>query len=184
VFGDRNPPVLAVLDFGIDAELGHYLSLTTSMHDLVFTPKRPSNSAGAVIVRSPGSLRPPRESRHSIADDRIRANQGHSLSVDLGLAALPPPNTVFQGTADRFLDSIRERGLHPGQRQQEHLSADFETAVAVGRRHGKSVVLLVAASHMHADGYSFFRSDNGGWLTASVPTDYLGLGFEPNEKSG
>lgn len=89
--------------------------------------------------------------RFVFSDDgtKIRANQGHSTNVDLGLRAAIPPEVLFHGTATRFLDSIVEKGLVPGSRQHVHLSFDFETAVEVGRRHGKPAVLTVRSMTMH-----------------------------------
>jgi putative RNA 2'-phosphotransferase len=115
--------------------------------------------------------------RFTLSDDgtRIRAAQGHSISVDLGRPAIAPPQTLFHGTATRFLPSIMENGLLPGSRQQVHLSADSATANAVGQRHGKPVVLLVAAGRMFADGHTFFQADNGVWLTDTVPVVYVTL---------
>lgn len=104
---------------------------------------------------------------------RIRASQGHSITVDLGLAPLAPPDALFHGTATRFLPSIRADGLSPRSRQHVHLSATRATAVAVGSRHGTPAVLVVRAARMHHDGYVFFRSDNGVWLTGRVPPRYL-----------
>ncbi|HEX8299212.1 MAG TPA: RNA 2'-phosphotransferase [Rubricoccaceae bacterium] len=104
---------------------------------------------------------------------RIRANQGHSVPVDLGLEPLEPPATLYHGTAARAVPSILERGIHAGQRVYVHLSADEQTAEAVGRRHGQPVVLHVAAGRMHREGHPFFRSENGVWLTAAVPARYL-----------
>lgn len=104
---------------------------------------------------------------------KIRASQGHSLEVDLNLQPLIPPEILYHGTATRFLDSIIATGLQPQNRQHVHLSADQQTAVSVGQRHGKPVVLRVAAGNMHGDGHIFFRSDNGVWLTAHVPPGYL-----------
>jgi putative RNA 2'-phosphotransferase len=115
------------------------------------------------------------KSRYNIDGNRIRANQGHSLSVDLGLVPLTPPAVLFHGTARRFLDSILEWGLRPGQRQYVHLSSDLNTAVTVGRRHGKPVVLTVDTTRLHAEGYLFFLSENGVWLTASVAPTYLAI---------
>ena len=113
--------------------------------------------------------------RFAVSDDglRIRANQGHSFPVDLGLAPLTPPEFLYHGTATRFLESIREQGLRPGSRQQVHLSSDEITATAVGQRHGKPVVLTVLAGHMFQDGFLFYRSANGVWLTDAVPAAYL-----------
>lgn len=113
------------------------------------------------------------KSRYSIDGDRIRANQGHSVPIDLGLTPRTPPATLFHGTARRFLNSILDDGLRPGQRQHVHLSANRDTATSVGRRHGKPVVLTVEAGRMHADGHDLFLSENDVWLTARVPSEYL-----------
>ena len=107
---------------------------------------------------------------------RIRANQGHSLKLDLQLAAAEPPEQLYHGTATRFLDSIREQGLVKGSRHHVHLSADTETAQKVGSRHGKPVILTVAAQAMSAAGYTFYCSENGVWLTEFVPVEYLNEG--------
>lgn len=96
---------------------------------------------------------------------KIRANQGHSVSIDLGLSAQVPPAVLFHGTAQRFLAWILATGLHSGDLQHVHLSKEIETAYAVGKRHGKPVILEIAANEMHADGFLFFQSDNGVWLT-------------------
>lgn len=106
---------------------------------------------------------------------RIRASQGHSVTVELGLAPLEPPDVLFHGTADRNLDSIRAQGLVPGRRTHVHLSADEATAVNVGRRHGRPVVLRVRAGGMHRAGHPFYRSDNGVWLTAAVPPVHIDI---------
>lgn len=104
---------------------------------------------------------------------RIRANQGHSVDVDLGLVPIEPPELLYHGTVDRFLDSIRRKGLVRGKRHHVHLSPDRETAVRVGQRRGRPVVLIVEAGRMHCDGHAFFRSENGVWLTETVPAGYL-----------
>jgi putative RNA 2'-phosphotransferase len=104
---------------------------------------------------------------------RIRANQGHSLPVDLGLEALAPPELLYHGTATRFLASIRRQGLVPGKRNHVHLSPDAHTALKVGRRHGEPVVLRVRAGRMHARGARFYRSANGVWLVEKVPAEHL-----------
>jgi putative RNA 2'-phosphotransferase len=103
----------------------------------------------------------------------IRANQGHSVEVDLGLVPLEPPELLYHGTVVRFLDSIRQRGLLRGKRHHVHLSADRETAARVGRRRGRPVVLVVASGRMHRDGHPFYRSENGVWLAETVPPQYL-----------
>lgn len=104
---------------------------------------------------------------------RIRANQGHSVEVALDYAAQTPPALLYHGTATRFLPSIREHGLLKGDRHHVHLSADVETAVKVGQRHGNPVVLHVAAAAMSAAGHEFFLSANGVWLTDRVPAAHL-----------
>jgi len=113
--------------------------------------------------------------RFALSDDgqRIRANQGHSLPVELGLVPLPPPEWLFHGTATRFVESIKRQGLLPGKRTHVHLSPDEHTAVAVGKRHGKPVVLTIQAAQMHQRGCDFYRSDNGVWLTRTVPAEYI-----------
>jgi putative RNA 2'-phosphotransferase len=104
---------------------------------------------------------------------RIRASQGHSVRVELGLEPRTPPDVLFHGTATRFLDSIRRQGLLPGSRTHVHLSADEATAASVGRRHGAPAVLPVDARGMHGAGHAFFRAENGVWLTSAVPAEYL-----------
>ena len=104
---------------------------------------------------------------------RIRANQGHSIAVNLNLTPQEPPATLFHGTATRFAQSIRANGLLPGSRQHVHLSWNAAIAMDVGSRHGKPLILVIRASEMHRDGYDFFLSDNGVWLTSTVPPCYL-----------
>ena len=103
----------------------------------------------------------------------IRANQGHSIAVDLGLAPVAPPELLYHGTADRFLASIMAQGLLPQNRQYVHLSADLDTATKVGQRHGRLVILTLPALVMHAAGHRFFQAENGVWLTDHVPADCL-----------
>lgn len=113
--------------------------------------------------------------RFALSDDgqRIRANQGHSIDVDLELVPQTPPAVLYHGTATRFVSSIQEAGLQSQARQHVHLSQDTATAINVGQRHGKPVVLLIDAAQMHADGLLFYCSANGVWLTEHVPTRYI-----------
>jgi putative RNA 2'-phosphotransferase len=104
---------------------------------------------------------------------RIRASQGHSVAVRLGLEAARPPDVLYHGTAERSMPLILAEGLKPMSRQDVHLSADAETAVRVGSRHGHPVVLVVAARELAAEGHVFRISANGVWLTDRVPPERL-----------
>lgn len=120
-------------------------------------------------------VRTDNKGRYSYSDDgtKIRANQGHSVKVDLGFTPIQPPAVLYHGTASRFLDSINRDGLTPQTRQHVHLSAAFDTAVDVGRRHGRPVVLIIDAEKMYNEGVEFYRSENGVWLTNAVPAKYI-----------
>ncbi|HEX8772700.1 MAG TPA: RNA 2'-phosphotransferase [Pyrinomonadaceae bacterium] len=108
------------------------------------------------------------------ADERmIRANQGHSISVELGYSPAIPPDMLYHGTVEKFLPFILEEGLKKGYRHHVHLSPDMETARRVGQRRGKPIVLKVESGRMYKDGRQFFRSENGVWLTEHVPPHYL-----------
>ncbi|MDK1346260.1 RNA 2'-phosphotransferase [Streptomyces sp. 378] len=111
--------------------------------------------------------------RFAVEGTRIRASQGHSVEVDLGLAPATPPAYLYHGTVARALDVIRTEGLRPMTRHAVHLSPGRETATRVGARRGQPVVLAVHASAMHRDGHVFQVSANGVWLTQSVPVRYL-----------
>ena len=117
------------------------------------------------------------KSRYSFSDDgqRIRANQGHSIDVDVELMVAIPPSKLFHGTAERFLDSIKREGLTRQQRQYVHLSTDVDTATKVGKRHGAPVMLRVDSAAMTRDGHTFWLSRNNVWLTDAVPWRYLAL---------
>ena len=104
---------------------------------------------------------------------RIRANQGHSVAVDLQLVAVAPPATLYHGTVASAISSIRKGGLVRGERHHVHLSADVETASRVGARRGKPVILTVRAADMAAAGHVFYRSANGVWLVEHVPAEFI-----------
>lgn len=104
---------------------------------------------------------------------RIRANQGHSIDVNLGYQAKVPPAVLYHGTASRFVDNIFKSGIQKMDRHHVHLSKDLETALTVGKRHGKPVIFEVLADQMVNDGFAFYESDNGVWLTGEVPVKYL-----------
>ncbi|WP_155629680.1 RNA 2'-phosphotransferase [Burkholderia territorii] len=110
----------------------------------------------------------------SADDQRIRAIQGHtSSSVRREYAENLPPEFLYHGTVERYLDSILEQGLLPGSRHHVHLSANIETAISVGRRRGNPVVLKIDSSRMYRQGFKFFLTENGVWLTAAVPIDFI-----------
>ncbi|MFF8367545.1 RNA 2'-phosphotransferase [Streptomyces lydicus] len=111
--------------------------------------------------------------RYTIEGDRIRANQGHTVPVDLDLPPAVPPAHLFHGTVARSLAAIREEGLRPMARHAVHLSPDRETATRVGARRGRPVVLTVEAGAMHRAGHVFQVSANGVWLTSAVPAEFL-----------
>lgn len=104
---------------------------------------------------------------------KIRANQGHSVKVELGYTAQRPPDILYHGTVEKFLDNIFKIGLIKRKRHHVHLSVDLETAIKVGSRRGKPVVLKIDTKAMHQRGFLFYLSENGIWLTENVPINYL-----------
>ena len=113
--------------------------------------------------------------RYSFDDTRtrIRANQGHSIPVDVELKKTEPPMRLYHGTGSKYVNSIDKKGLIPKSRLYVHLSKDVETAIEVGKRHGDPVIYVVESSLMHKAGYEFYLSENGVWLTKEVPVRYL-----------
>lgn len=113
--------------------------------------------------------------RFAFSDDRtlIRANQGHSIEIELNLSAITPPEILYHGTTNKYLESIFKEGLKKQSRQHVHLSLTIETAKAVGSRHGKPTILIVNAKRMHDDGYKFYLSENKVWLIDAVPVEYI-----------
>lgn len=104
---------------------------------------------------------------------KIRANQGHSINIDLGLSPVNPPKNLYHGTASRFINNIRKEGLLKRSRQHVHLSVDVETATKVGSRHGLPVILTIDTQKMQEAGHSFYCSQNRVWLTEEVPLDFI-----------
>ncbi len=123
--------------------------------------------------------------RFATSDDglRIRASQGHSVDVDVGLEPREPPHVLYHGTVVRFLASIRERGLVSKERQHVHLSADVDLARDVGARRGDPVLLEIDARAMAADRHVFYVSANGVWLTRRVPPQYVSERDTPRRSS-
>lgn len=104
---------------------------------------------------------------------RIRARQGHSIRVDVELEEKLPPDILYHGTGERFVNSILDQGINKGTRLYVHLSETKETAVNVGKRHGKPIILIINARRMSEDGHTFYLSRNGVWLTDFVDVIYI-----------
>ena len=115
--------------------------------------------------------------RFSISDDglRIRANQGHSISVDVEMVKSVPPDDLYHGTVESFYDSIQKQGLKKQNRLYVHLSSDVETAFKVGSRRGKPIVLQVEAGKMHQSSFEFYLSANGVWQVDHVPPQFISI---------
>ena len=113
--------------------------------------------------------------RYSFNEDKtlIRANQGHSIPVDVELEEVKPPKQLYHGTGEKFVPSIDRQGLISKSRLYVHLSKDVDTAIKVGKRHGKPFVYIVNSEKMFEQGYKFFLSANGVWLTKKVPVEFL-----------
>ena len=120
-------------------------------------------------------VRTDEKQRYSFNEDKtlIRANQGHSIPVDVELDEVEPPERLWHGSAKKYEEAIDREGLIPKSRLYVHLSKDEETAVNVGKRHGKPVIYIVKSGEMARDGYNFYLSKNGVWLTKEVPARYL-----------
>ena len=120
-------------------------------------------------------VRTDNKQRYSFNENKtlIRANQGHSIPVDVELEKKTPPEVLYHGTGVKYLDSIKKQGLLPKSRLYVHLSSDPLVAMNVGKRHGTPVILVVRSKDMSEDGFEFFLSSNGVWLTKEVPVKYL-----------
>ena len=103
----------------------------------------------------------------------IRANQGHSIDIELNLPEAIPPEILYHGTTDKYLENIFKEGLVRKSRQHVHLSITIDTAKAVGTRHGKPVILIIRSKEMHDAGYKFYLSENKVWLTDAIPVEYI-----------
>jgi putative RNA 2'-phosphotransferase len=121
--------------------------------------------------------------RFALSEDglRIRASQGHSVEVDLQYEPQVPPEFLYHGTPERFVESIRATGLNKGQRHHVHLSPDAATASKVGQRRGRPVVLKIHAGQMHLEGHIFYRSSNNVWLVDHVPARFIEILSSPDK---
>lgn len=159
---------------GLSLEAGGWVAVEALLERLNATGKPVTRAILERVVETSD------KQRFALTEDRqrIRANQGHSVAVDLHLSPVRPPGSLFHGTATRFLEAIEREGLKPGHRQHVHLSVNAEVAHSVGVRHGKPVVLVVDAEAMFQNGFKFFLSANGVWLTSHVPYTYLSRSSE------
>lgn len=120
-------------------------------------------------------VRSDEKQRYAFNDDKtlIRANQGHSISVDVELEKLEPPEFLWHGTGEKYVSNIDKQGLIPKSRLYVHLSSDKETAIKVGKRHGKPFLYKIKSKEMYQNGFVFYYSKNGVWLTKDVPVKFL-----------
>ena len=127
-------------------------------------------------------VRTDEKQRYSFNDDEtlIRANQGHSIPVDVELEVVMPPRYLYHGTGEKYAGLIERDGLIPKSRLYVHLSGDVGTAINVGKRHGSPVIYLVDSGSMYEQGYTFYKSVNGVWLTEKVPVEYLCRQYFPD----
>lgn len=121
--------------------------------------------------------------RYEFSEDKtkIRARQGHSINVDVELKECTPPDILYHGTATRFIESIEDNGINKATRQYVHLSSDKETALKVGKRHGRPCICVIDAKHMREDGDRFFLSNNDVWLTEFVDKKYISEVIVPSK---
>jgi putative RNA 2'-phosphotransferase len=152
---------------GLDLQAGGWVQVTDLLYALAEHGKKMTPSDLVALVEADTKC------RYTMADGRIRAAQGHSVEVDLGLAPATPPKRLFHGTSPAALRGIRRTGLKPGSRRHVHLSVNAETATDVGARRGDPVVVVVEAGRAHDDGVVFYLAENGVWLTESLDPRYL-----------
>lgn len=144
-----------------------------NVNDLIYGIRK--NNPGFNMDILEQIVRTDSKQRYSFNDDKslIRANQGHSVNVDVELKEKEPPEYLYHGTGEKYVESINQDGLIPKSRLYVHLSKDIKTAENVGKRHGKEVVYRINSGQMYRDGYKFYLSENGVWLTKEVPVKYL-----------
>lgn len=143
----------------------HQLVNQINNHKLLKTPITENDVAYIVANDS--------KKRYSVENGRIRAAQGHSTKVDLNLKPMTPPQYLYHGTSVDTVNIILKEGLKPMSRQHVHLSANVDTAINVGTRHGKPKILIINAEKAHNDGIKFFKADNGVWLVETLPVEYI-----------
>lgn len=156
-------------EIGIFLDAQGWTNVQTLLHQLANHNSTISLSELESIVENSDKRRFAFNDNHT----RIRASQGHSIEIELGYTAKKPPGLLYHGTATRFLDSILADGLRKESRHHVHLSPDADTAHNVGSRHGKPIVLTIQSADMATQGYLFYQSENGVWLTEAVPKEFI-----------
>lgn len=144
-----------------------------SVDDLIEKSRKSKISFSRDMIRTIVAQDDKQRYAFDAAETRVRANQGHSIDINLKLEPKEPPVLLYHGTASKNKESIFASGLIKRNRQHVHLSKDAATAKMVGQRHGKPIIFLVDSKQMHDDGYLFYQSKNGVWLTETVPSQYL-----------
>ncbi len=120
-------------------------------------------------------VREDNKQRYAFNEDKtkIRANQGHSIPVDVELEEVDPPDVLYHGTGEKYCGSIESEGIKSKTRLYVHLSEDVDAAIIIGKRHGRPVVYKINTKQMHEDGIKFFKSVNNVWLTKEVAVKYI-----------
>ena len=152
---------------GLDLQPGGWVQVTDLLKALAEHGKKMTRNDLLALVEADA------KGRYTMTNGRIRAAQGHSIDVDLGLDPARPPTRLFHGTSPAALREIRRSGLRRGSRRHVHLSVDAQTATTVGARRGTPVVVVVEAGRAHDDGVVFYLAENGVWLTDSLEVRYL-----------
>jgi putative RNA 2'-phosphotransferase len=163
---------------GLDLQEGGYASIDALLAGAAQHGRSMDATMIDRVINAPG------KQRFEMRDGLIRAAQGHSVRVDLGLDPCQPPPVLYHGTVARFLDSIFADGLRPGTRTHVHLSASPEIAATVGARRGRPVVLLIDSAAMNVGGHEFFQASNGVWLTKHVPPEFIKVAGDAPPLSG
>lgn len=145
----------------------------TNVDELLFKMNQAGMTISKELLVHLVETNPKKRFAFNDTQDMIRASQGHSIDIQLGYVNQRPPVLLYHGTAETSVQSILTTGIDKRSRQHVHLSSDRATAQQVGQRHGKPSMLLVDAERMFNDGFEFFLSDNGVWLTDHVPVAYL-----------
>ena len=145
----------------------------TDVNDLILQAEKNGVSLSLEIIKH--IVETSTKKRFALNDTtgKIRANQGHSVNIDLGYNSQTPPDVLYHGTSNGAVLEILKTGLDKRRRHHVHLSSDIETAIKVGQRHGEAFVFTVLAAEMAAEGYKFYLSENGVWLTDNVPVKFL-----------